>query len=109
MKLKELNEAIATACDVQPKVVGNVLTEAFRQIRATVQKGEKVTIPEFGIFVAKDVAAENGEGGARASLRFRERSPEEDEKKKAKRAEKKAKKAAEAGSGDDGDQDGDED
>lgn len=112
MKLKELNEAIAAACDVQPKVVGAVLTEAFKQIRTAVQKGEKLTIPEFGVFVAKEVATD-GDGGTRPSLRFRERSPDEDEQKKAKRAEKKAKKAAEAGSGTssggDQDDDGDED
>jgi len=35
MKLKELNEAIATACNVRPQVVTAVQAETFRQLRAS--------------------------------------------------------------------------
>ena len=61
MKLKELNEAIAGACNVRAQVVTAVQAETFRQLRASLDKGEKVIIPEFGIFISKDVAAEDGQ------------------------------------------------
>ena len=110
MKLKELNDAIAEACDLRPNVVSAVQEETFKQIRATLEKGEKVSIPDFGIFVVKDVTAENAEGGARKMVRFRERAPEEEAEKKAKRAEKKAKKAEAGGAAKaDDDDEGDED
>jgi nucleoid DNA-binding protein len=73
MKLKELNEAIATACNVRPQVVTAVQAETFRQLRASLDKGEKIIIPEFGIFLTKDVAATDEEP-AKKVVRFKSRT-----------------------------------
>jgi len=70
MKLKELNEAIATACNVRPQVVTAVQAETFRQLRASLDKGEKIIIPEFGIFLIKDIAAKDDEP-AKKVVRFK--------------------------------------
>ena len=35
--------------------------ETFRQLRASLDKGEKIIIPEFGIFVSKEIAATDEE------------------------------------------------
>jgi nucleoid DNA-binding protein len=81
MKLKELNEAIATACNVRPQVVTAVQAETFRQLRASLDKGEKIVIPEFGIFLTKEVAAKDDQP-AKKIVRFRSKTDAE----KAKRA-----------------------
>lgn len=73
MKLKELNEAIATACNVRPQVVTAVQAETFRQLRASLDKGEKVIIPEFGIFLTKEVAATDEEP-AKKVVRFKSKT-----------------------------------
>ena len=70
MKLKELNEAIATACNVRPQVVSAVQAETFRQLRTSLDKGEKVVIPDFGIFIMKEVAAD-GDQPAKKVVRFK--------------------------------------
>ena len=75
MKLKDLNDAIATACNVRANVVGAVQAETFKQIKAALDKGEKVVIPEFGLFMVKDVAGADGEPGKKV-LKFRARSGE---------------------------------
>jgi nucleoid DNA-binding protein len=75
MKLKEINDAIASACDVRGNVVSAVQNETFRQIKAQLDKGEKVIIPDFGIFIVKDVPAV-GDVPAKRSVRFREKSGE---------------------------------
>jgi nucleoid DNA-binding protein len=90
MRLKELNEAIAAACNVRPNVVTAVQAETFRQIRLALDKGEKVVAPEFGTFVSKEVAGEPG-AQAKKIIRFRER-PAEAAKKEGE---------AKAGAGDD--------
>lgn len=72
MKLKELNDVIATACNVRPQVVTAVQAETFRQLRASLDKGEKVIIPEFGIFVMKDVEAKDDKP-AKKVIRFKVR------------------------------------
>jgi nucleoid DNA-binding protein len=73
MKLKELNEAIATACNVRPQVVTAVQAETFRQLRASLDKGEKVIIPEFGIFLSKEIAATDEEP-AKKVVRFKSKT-----------------------------------
>ena len=73
MKLKQLNEAIAAACNVRPQVVSAIQAETFRQIRAALDKGEKVIVPDWGIFTTRDVPAGEGEP-ARKLTRFRERA-----------------------------------
>jgi len=100
MKLKELTEGIAGTCNVRPQVVSAVHAETFRLVRAALDKGERVTIPGFGIFVSKEVAGENGEP-AKKVLRFRARNDDvkADEKKKARREKKKAEKSAKEGGG----------
>lgn len=79
MKLKELNEAIAQTCDVRASVVAAVQNETFRQIRAALDKGEKVIIPDFGLFMVREI---QGEGGPKKMLRFRERVGEGKKDKK---------------------------
>jgi len=91
MRLKDLNEAIAAACNVRPNVVTAVQTETFRQIRAALDKGEKVVAPEFGTFVAKEVPGEPG-AQPKKIIRFRERPADGAAKKEG---------AAKAGAGDD--------
>ncbi len=80
MKLKDLNDSIAVACSVHANVVGAVQAETFRQIRAALEKEDRVTVPEFGMFLMKDVPGENGEP-AKKVLRFRERGGEKKNKK----------------------------
>ncbi len=75
MKLKELNDAVASACDVRGNVVTAVQQETFRQIKAQLDKGEKVIIPDFGMFVVKDVPA-TGDEPAKKTVRFRVKSGE---------------------------------
>ncbi len=91
MKLKELSDAIASTCDVRGNVVNAVQTETFRQIRAQLDKGEKVIIPEFGMFLVKEVPGEDGTP-AKKTVRFRERAAEGKNKNKNKE-DRKAKKA----------------
>lgn len=109
MKLKELNDAIAATCNVRANIVTAVQNETFRQLRTALEKGEKITIPEFGIFVTKDVPAENGQP-AKKLIKFRAKDGGGGEDRKAKREEKKKQKAAEsaAGGGADGDDDGED-
>ncbi|MBV9990014.1 MAG: HU family DNA-binding protein [Alphaproteobacteria bacterium] len=99
MKLKELNEAIAQTCDVRATVVNAVQNETFRQLRAALDKGEKVIVPDFGIFMVKEV---QGESGAKKIVRFRERTGGEGKKDKEGR-KKKGPGLAAAKTGDDGD------
>jgi nucleoid DNA-binding protein len=73
MKLKELNENIATACEMRPKAVAAVQAETFRQMRAVFEKGERIQIPEFGVFSVKDVAGEEGRPGKKV-VRFKLRA-----------------------------------
>lgn len=75
MKLKELNDAIAATCDVRGNVVSAVQNETFRQIRAALEKGEKLIIPDFGMFIMKDMPAVNDQP-AKKTVRFREKSGE---------------------------------
>jgi nucleoid DNA-binding protein len=94
MKLKELNEAIATKCNVRAQVVSAVQAETFRQVQSALEKGEKVTIPEFGTFAVKDVAGEEGTPG-RKVIRFKskageKRDPVRAAERKAQREKKKA-------------------
>ena len=98
MKLKELNDAIAAACDVRGNVVTAVQNETFRQIAAQLEKGEKVIIPDFGMFVVKDVPA-TGDEPAKKTIRFRLKSGD-DEKKEGRKGKNKNKGAEDASDGD---------
>ncbi len=89
MKLKELNEAIATACNVRPNVVSSVQAETFKQLRAALDKGDKVIVPQFGQFIVRDIPAE-GDTPARKMIKFRAKSGEDKPNKEGK--EKGAKK-----------------
>jgi len=93
MKLKELNDAIATACNVRPNVVTAIQTETFKQLKAALDKGEKIVIPEFGMFVSREVAGEEGAPGKK-TFRFRARSGEGGKKEGKEKGGRKTKKAA---------------
>jgi HU domain fused to wHTH, Ig, or Glycine-rich motif len=84
MKLRELNEAIAQTCDVRANVVSAVLAEAFRQMRVALDKGDKIVIPEFGMFLSRESTGEDGT--VTRVVRFREKTGDRGEKKKAKAA-----------------------
>lgn len=104
MKLKELNDAIAAACNVRANVVSQVQDETFRAIRTAIDKGEKVLIPDFGMFAIRDVEGEEGAPGKKL-IRFRPRSGENKDKKNKKgKAGKENKNGANRA-----DADGDED
>src|SRR5215468_278110 len=107
MKLKELNEAIASACNVRAQVVTAIQTETFRQLSAALDKGERVAIPDFGTFAVKDIAGAEGQPG-RKVVRFKQKTGEvkkregaegkegRGEARRQKRAEAKAAKATKA-------------
>ena len=101
MKLKELNEAIAAACSVRPNIVSSVQTETFKQLRAALDKGERVVIPDFGIFLVRESAGEDG-APAKKSIKFRLRDEEDTVAKKERRKEKKAAKESKPESKTDG-------
>jgi nucleoid DNA-binding protein len=75
MRLKEINDAVASTCNVRANVVTAVQNETFRQIRLALDKGEKVVLPEFGTFVVKEVPGDPG-AAAKKVVRFREQRPE---------------------------------
>jgi nucleoid DNA-binding protein len=94
MKLKELNDAIATTCNVRPNVVSSIQAETFKQLRAALDKGEKVIVPDFGQFVVRDVPAD-GDKPARKIVKFRAKSGEGKSKKEGKgKGARKAKSEA---------------
>ena len=95
MRLKELNDAVAATCNVRANVVTAVQNETFRQIRLALDKGEKVIVPEFGIFVVKETPGEPG-GAAKKVVRFREQRPDG-----AKKGEAEAKNRPAGAAGDD--------
>jgi DNA-binding protein HU-beta len=102
MKLKELNERIAAACELKPKDVAAVQAETFRRIAAALEKGERVQVPEFGIFNVKEVAGEDG-APAKKIVRFRQREADaaqpkaKERKKRNKAAQDEATAPAEVG------------
>jgi len=95
VKLNELNESIAATCDMRPKAVLAVQKETFRQLRAALEKGERVAIPEFGKFSVKDIPEQDGKP-ARKIIRFKasanDNNPGDGETSK--KAKRKAKKIA---------------
>jgi nucleoid DNA-binding protein len=95
MKLQDLNQDIATACETKPKMVATVQKETFRRLREALAKGEKVQIAEFGTFSSKEVPAE-GETPARTVVRFKLRDEAEAaNRKERKQARREAGKAEE--------------
>lgn len=107
MRLKELNDAIAAACNVRANVVSQVQVETFKAMRAALEKGEKLVVPDFGMFVLKDVAGEDGAPGKKL-VRFRSRTGENKDKKDKKDKKGKAGKENKNGASD-SDDEGDED
>jgi nucleoid DNA-binding protein len=103
MRLKELNDAIAATCNVRASVVTAVQNETFRQIRAALDRGEKVVLPEFGSFVVKEAPAAEPGGEVKRVVRFREQRPEggPNADKRKDKAGRKAARAEAAGGGDD--------
>lgn len=105
MKLNEFSEEIASACGMRAKAVASVQKETFRLLRAALDKGERVQIPEFGNFSIKDVAGKDGKPGKKV-VRFKmkdgkarkENGPRKDRAAKdpSKKSRKKAAKAGEA-------------
>jgi nucleoid DNA-binding protein len=94
MKLKDINDAVATACNVRPNVVNAVQAETFKQIRVALEKGEKVMIAGFGVFVTRELPGEDG-APPKKSLRFKLRDEKEQAERESKAKEaRKAKKAA---------------
>ena len=107
MKLNELKEEIATACDMRAKAVLAVQKETFRKLREAIERGERVIIPDFGVFSTKERTAQEGEE-PKKSIRFKLHSSDEKaassesagdaaapapDERKAKRQAKKAAKA----------------
>jgi nucleoid DNA-binding protein len=88
MRLKEINDTIAAACNVRASVVTAVQNETFRQIRAALSRGEKVLLPEFGSFVVKEGPAAEPGGEVKRIVRFREQRPEADAKAEKRRDKK---------------------
>jgi nucleoid DNA-binding protein len=97
VKLNELSESIATTCDLRPRAVLAVQKETFRQLRAALEKGERVIIPEFGKFSVKDVPEKDGKPG-RKIMRFKASADDgtSDDGEASKKAKRKAKKNAQS-------------
>jgi nucleoid DNA-binding protein len=99
MKLKDINDGIATTCNVRQNVVSSVQAETFKQIRSALEKGEKIMIPGFGMFAMREVPGEDG-APAKKSIRFKMRDEKGKEGKEGKgrknKEGRKAKKAAAA-------------
>jgi len=106
MRLKEINDAIAAACNVRASVVTAVQNETFRQIRAALERGEKVVLPDFGSFVVKEAPATEPGGETKRIIRFREQRADAggDAKAEKKNRDKPGRKAK-AESAEDGDED----
>ena len=102
MKLRDLNESIAQTCDVRSNVVSAVQLETFRQMRTALEKGEKVLIPEFGIFVSREV--KDKDGTTKHIIRFREKSGETRKEKRQKKVASTAKLGAPLPAGEGGDE-----
>jgi nucleoid DNA-binding protein len=96
MKLRELCEEIAKACEVRPSMVSAVQAETFRRVLAAVEKGEKVVVPDFGIFVMAETAATDEEPAKRI-VRFKQRDAAEMEQRRKQRTEEAAAKNGAAG------------
>jgi nucleoid DNA-binding protein len=95
MKLQDLNQDIAAACETKPKVVAAVQKETFRRLREALAKGEKVQIAEFGAFSPKEIPAA-GETPARTVVKFKLREEAQAAgRKERKQARREAAKAAE--------------
>jgi nucleoid DNA-binding protein len=86
MKLKELIDTVATNSNVGKQTVNSVVNETFRQIRATLEKGERVTVPDFGVFNVRTAEAEGGEP-AKKTFKFRAATGETGAKRERKNKE----------------------
>ena len=95
MRLKEISEGVAKTCDLQPRSVLKAQMETFRLLRLAVEGGERVTIPGFGIFFLKEVAAEEGKPAEKiVRLRMLDDATDQAGKGKEKRAERAEKRKA---------------
>jgi nucleoid DNA-binding protein len=100
MKSKQLVAQIASTCNLRQETAAAVVEEVFRQIRAALDSGERVEIPDFGNFISREVSGEGGEPGKRV-IRFR---PPLDDAAKQARAQRRQERA---GKGEDNDEDED--
>lgn len=102
MKISNLSEEIAQACGARRQVVTSIVTETFRQIQEAVGKGERVSVPDFGVFMGRNEAKDGVAG--KPGIRFR---AVRDEAEKAARKSGKGEKASDAPKGDDDEGDDD--
>lgn len=93
MKLGEMNEQIAASCEMRAKSVLAVQKETFRRLRETIEKGERVIIPGFGIFSTKEKSGKEGKAPTK-SIRFKMQTARDEQAESASKAERKAKKQA---------------
>jgi len=100
MKSKQLVAQVASTCNLRQETAAAVVREVFRQIRAALDSGERVEIPDFGNFISREVSGEGGEPGKRV-IRFR--PPLDDAAKQAKAQRRRER----AGKGEDNDEDED--
>jgi nucleoid DNA-binding protein len=96
MKINDLAEDVAAACGARRQVVVSVMAETFRQIQKAVDSGNKVNVPEFGVFMGRNSPGTESE--PKKGIRFR---PLRDEAEKEARKKAKGKDLAEKGEDDD--------
>jgi nucleoid DNA-binding protein len=101
MKSKQLVAKVAAACNLRPETASSVVDEVFKQIRTTLEAGERVEINDFGSFVSREVSPGPGEPTKKV-IRFRPPADEATKKEKAQRRQERASKRE-----DDGDMDED--
>jgi len=91
MKLQELNDRIAAVCEMREEAVAAVQAETFRSVLAALGQGERVHIPDFGVFVMSDVPAAAGVPEKKV-IRFRQRENTDAGERERRRAKAKAAK-----------------
>jgi len=95
MRLKEISEGVAKTCDMPPRSVLKAQMETFRQLRVAIEGGERVTIPGFGIFFLKEIAAKDGKPAEKiVRLRMLDAVTDKPGEGKDKRAERMEKRKA---------------
>lgn len=95
MRLKELSEGVAKACDLPARSVLRAQMETFKQLRAAVEGGERVAIPGFGIFFVKEIAAADGKPAQKlVRVKMREEAADAAGKDKTERADRAEKRRA---------------
>ncbi len=78
MRLKQLSESVAGACNQRAKDVLSAQKETFRQMRAALDRGERIQIAEFGVFSVKEKPGEQ-DSPVKKTVRFRAMAAADDE------------------------------